>query len=206
MSIAQVKRRGFTLLEIMLAVAILGMMSLAIYRFVQTTMTALRIQAETSLADAQYSGFTNLLSSEWQSLTAGRGALLGEPFKFGDRSRDEITWIATAGPGLMTRYATGEYSVSMRLRPLSKGSEKMGIGLMRKPRSSAEFESETESWIALLPDVQSLQIRYFDPRLNTWVDKWTDTLTLPRLVKIILTRPNDGTPWESIIALSRTPL
>ncbi len=206
MSIAPVKQRGFTLLEIMLAVAILGMMSLAIYRFVQTTMIALRIQAESSLVDAQYSGFTNLLSSEWQSLTAGRGALLGEPFKFGDRSRDEITWVATAGPGLMTRYATGEYSVSMRLRPLSKGSEKMGIGLMRKPRSSAEFESETESWIPLLPDVQSLQIRYFDPRLNTWVDKWTDTLTLPRLVKIILTRPNDGTPWESIIALSRTPL
>ena len=30
---------------------------------------------------------------------------------------------------------------------------------------------------------QTLKIRYFDPRLNTWVDKWTDTVTLPRLVQ-----------------------
>ncbi len=206
MSIVQARRRAFTLLEIMLAVGILGMMSLAIYRFVQTSITALRIQTETSLIDAQYSGFANLLSSEWQSLTPGQGALLGEPFKFGDRPRDEVTWIATAGPGLLTRYAAGEYRVSMRLRPAQKGSEKMVVGVMRKPRSSAEFENETESWVPLLPDVQSMQIRYFDPRLNTWVDKWTDTLTLPRLVKVTLTRANESAPWENIIALARTPL
>ena len=40
-SIYKVRRRyrGFTLLEIMLAVAILGMMALAIFRFVQTNLT-----------------------------------------------------------------------------------------------------------------------------------------------------------------------
>ena len=32
-------RRGFTLLEIMFAVAILAMMSMAIYRFVQSNLT-----------------------------------------------------------------------------------------------------------------------------------------------------------------------
>jgi len=43
-SIHAVRRRyrGFTLLEIMLAVAILGMMAVAIFRFVQTNLTALR--------------------------------------------------------------------------------------------------------------------------------------------------------------------
>ena len=35
---------GFTLLEIMLAVAILGMMAIAIFRFVQTNLTAQRPQ------------------------------------------------------------------------------------------------------------------------------------------------------------------
>ena len=38
---------GFTLLEIMLAVGILGLMSLAIFRFVQANMTALRISSDT---------------------------------------------------------------------------------------------------------------------------------------------------------------
>src|SRR5215472_9985270 len=48
---AHSKARGFTLLEIMLAVAILGMMALAIFRFVQTNLTALRFSSETAAAD-----------------------------------------------------------------------------------------------------------------------------------------------------------
>ncbi|MDQ6862161.1 MAG: hypothetical protein M3032_13530, partial [Verrucomicrobiota bacterium] len=193
-------------LEIMLAVGILGMMSVAIYRFVQTNIIALRISADTTAIDAQYSGFANLLTAQWQNLTPGQGSLLGEPFKFNNRPRDEITWICGAGPGLLTRYADGEYHVSMRLRPVAKGSDKMEIGLSRKPLVAASFESEAESWVPHLPDVQSIEIRYFDPRLNTWVDKWTDTLTLPRLVKLTITRPNDNTPWQEIIPLGRTPL
>jgi len=120
MFIAQAKARAraaFTLLEIMLAVAILAMMSLAIYRFVQANLTALRISSEASVVDAQYAGFISLLTTEWADLPAGTGALLGEPLKLGDRPRDEITWVCGAGPGLLTRYAAGQYRVSMRLRP-----------------------------------------------------------------------------------------
>jgi len=196
---------AFTLLEIVLAVVILGMMSLAIYRFVQTNVTALRISSDVNAADAQYSGFQNLLNTQWQSLTPGAGALLGEPLKLNDRSRDEITWICSAGPGLLTRYAAGEYRVSMRLRPMSKGKDEMELGLLRSPADSLD-DLSAENWVPLLPGVQSLQLRYFDPRLNTWVDKWTDTVTLPRLVKVAIGRTNDSVPWEAVIALGRTPL
>ena len=200
-------RAGFTLLEIVLAVAILGMMSLAIYRFVQTNITALRVSSDVNREDAQYAGFANLVQAEWQSLPSGRGALLGEPLKLNDRSRDEITWTSSAGPGLLTRYAAGEYEVSMRLRPVTKASDRMELGFVRKAKADAAIgETEKESWIPLLPDVQTLEIRYFDPRLNTWIDKWTDTVTLPRLVKIDIGRSRNPIAWEAIIALGRTPL
>ncbi len=204
----KMERRGaFTLLEIVLAVAILAMMSVSIYRFVQTNVTALRISSEANAADAQFSGFQNLLAAQWQSLTPGAGALLGEPLKLGDRSRDEITWICGAGPGLLTRYAVGEYRVSMRLRPMSKGKDEMELGIMRSPADEPDNGgSGSENWVPLLPNVQSLQLRYFDPRLNTWVDKWTDTVTLPRLVKVAIGRANNAVPWEAVIALGRTPL
>lgn len=198
-------RAAFTLLEIVLAVAILAMMSLAIYRFVQTNVTALRVSSEVSASDAQYSAFANLLAAQWQSLSGGVGALLGEPLKLDDRSRDEITWICEAGPGLLTRYAAGEYRVSMRVRPMAKTRNEMEIGLVRRPADRPDDPS-TENFISLIPNVQSLQLRYFDPRLNTWVDKWTDTVTLPRLVKVAIGRTNSSVPWEAIIALGRTPL
>ncbi|HMJ07230.1 MAG TPA: prepilin-type N-terminal cleavage/methylation domain-containing protein [Chthoniobacterales bacterium] len=208
MFIAQAKRtrRGFTLLEIMLAVAILSMMSLAIYRFVQSNVTALRISSETNAIDAQYAGFVRLLSSEWTTLPGGNGALVGEPLKLNGRPRDEITWICSAGPGLLTRYAAGEYRVSLRLQPAAKGSDRLELGLLRKPYDVTQLTDGAETWVPLLGGVESLQIRYFDPRLNVWVDKWTDTITLPRLVKLDIGQPGNPTPWEAIIALARTPL
>lgn len=203
----KLKRRGaFTLLEIVLAVTILAMMALSIYRFVQTNVTALRISSEANAADAQYSGLENLLSAQWQSLAPGQGELVGEPLKLDERSRDEITWICSAGPGLLTRYASGEYRVSMRVRPMEKKKDEMEIGILRTPLSAGAEDSSAENWIPLLQHVQSLQLRYFDPRLNTWVDAWTDTVTLPRLVKVAIGRTNNSVPWEAIVALGRTPL
>ncbi len=206
---AQVNRRqrdALTLLEITLAVAILGMMSLAIYRFVSTNLTALRVSSENNVVDAQYSGFENLVRAEWQNLPPGQGALTGEPLKLNDRPRDEVTWTCSAGPGLMTRYAAGEYSVSLRMRPMGNESERMELGLVRKAKGDAEIGEERESWVPLLPDVQTVQIRYFDPRVNQWVDRWADTVALPRLVKLAIGRANDVVPWETVIALGRTPL
>ena len=196
------QQRAFTLLEIMFAVAILGMMSMTIYRFVQSNLISMRISSETSAIDSSYDGLRELLTAQWQSLPSGEGKLTGEPFKFENRPRDEITWVTGAGPGLLTRYARGEYSVTMRMRP-SKTKKQMDIGLTRK--ALTEEDGSGETWFPLLGNVQSMQIRYFDPRLNSWVDRWTDTVTLPRLVRLIFTRPN-GAPWDTIIALGRTPL
>jgi prepilin-type N-terminal cleavage/methylation domain-containing protein len=206
MSIATKRRRprGFTLLEITLATAILGLMSLAIYRFVQMNITVLRHSAATSADEARYSGLLELLTTQWQSLPTGMGAMAGEPYMFNQRPRDEIVWSCGAGPGLVTRYAGGEFTVRMRLRPMKEGGDKMQLGFLRRPRETAEGSDEGETWVPLIDDVRGLRIRYFDPRLNAWVERWTDSSSLPRLIEMILERPN-GPNWQAIVALGRTP-
>jgi|SRR5450432_1994156 len=202
------RRRGFTLLEIMIAVGILGLMSVAIYRFVATNIIAVRLSAELNADNVRYSNFNNLLNDQLQQLPPGQGTLAGEPYKFSNRSRDEMTWICSAGPGLLTRYASGDYSVTLRLRPIPK-SDFMELGVAR------EFIDETDagapsapnqSWVPLIENLRSMEIRYFDPRLNAWVDRWTDRGTLPHLVRITLERANASVPWEAIIPLRRSPL
>jgi prepilin-type N-terminal cleavage/methylation domain-containing protein len=202
---AEAKRageRGFTLLEITLAAAILGLMCLAIYRFVNTNITVLRISAEESADEARYSGLLDLLTAQWQDLPKGTGAMNGEPFKFNDRPRDEIVWLCGAGPGLLTRYAGGEFTVRMRLRPMPN-SDKMQLGFLRRPRETADGSDEGETWVPLMDNVRGMRIRYFDTRLNSWVERWTDTTTLPRLIEIILERPGRAN-WQAIVALGRT--
>ena len=205
MRVERNSRRAFTLLEITLAVAILGMMALAIYRFVSTNLIAVRISTELSQIDAGYAGLASLLTAQLQDLPPGQGMLAGEPFKFEGRSRDEMTWVCPAGPGLLTRYAVGEYSVTLRLRPMAKG-DRMELGIVRESQDDANPVEEKKAWIPLLDNLNSMEIRYFDPRLNAWVDRWTDRGTLPHLVRLTIARAGSAVPWEGVLPLRRTPL
>jgi hypothetical protein len=196
---------GFTLLEIMLAVGILGLMSLAIFRFVQANMTALRLSSDTAARDSQYDGLRDLLTSQWQSLSPTRARMIGEPFKLNDRERDVLTWICSAGPGLLTRYAPGEFIVALRLQPENEKSDRLDLGLLRKPKDASDIGERHETWVPLIKNVSSLQISYFNPALNTWIDRWSNTSQLPWLVKVTVGRADSPVPWEAIIPLKRTP-
>ena len=199
------RRRGFTLLEIIIAVAILATMALSIYRFVQSNLVAIRVSSDAIASDARYDGLREVLTTQWQSLPPGKGALLGDAYKLSDRPRDEIRWVCSAGPGLMTRYAAGDFVVRLRLQS-EKDSDRLDLGLLRKPKEDTALTDVHESWVALIDNVSSLQIRYFDSRLNVWGERWTDTGTLPRLVKVTVGRADSTIPWEAIIPLGRTPL
>ncbi len=198
---------GFTLLEIMLAVGILGLMSLAIFRFVQANMTALRLSSDTAARDSQYDGLRDLLTSEWQSLSPTRARMIGEPFKLNDRERDVITWICSAGPGLLTRYAPGEFIVALRLQPENEKSDRLDLGLLRKPKDASDIGERHETWVPLVKNVSSLQISYFNSNLgvNPWVDRWPNSPPLPALIKVTVGRVDSPVPWEAIIPLRRTP-
>ncbi len=208
MSTAQANksRTGFTLLEIMLAVAILSIMALAIYRFVQSNLVALRVSSEIATTDAAYDGLRDLLTEQWQNLPSGAGALSGDAVKVNDLSRDQITWTCGAGPGLLTRYAGNDYIVSMSLRPEPKNPDRLDLGFNRRPANDQAATDVHESWIPLLQNVEGLEIRYFDPRLNVWQERWTDNVALPRLVRLTVARKDSSIPWEAIIALGRTSL
>jgi prepilin-type N-terminal cleavage/methylation domain-containing protein len=202
---ARLHHRAFTLLEIMLAVAILGMMAVAIFRFVQTNLTALQFSSETAAADAHYDGLRDLLTTQWQSLSPLRAKMNGEPFKLNDRERDEIRWNCGAGPGLLTRYAPGEFTVVLRLQPANDKSDRLDLGILRKPQDDSDVAVGHETWVPLIKNVTSLEITYFDPNANTWSPRWPGGSRMPSLVKISVGRPDAADPWEAVIPLRRTP-
>jgi len=181
--------RGFTLMEIMLAVAILGMMSMAIFRFVQSNMIALQLSSDTAAGDAQYDGLRDLLTAEWQSLSPLRANMVGEPFKLDDRERDEIKWRSTAGPGLLTRYAPGDFTVVLRLQPENEKGSRLDLGFSRKAQEDSDTGEARETWVPLIK----------------WLPRWPLQGRLPLLVRITVGRTDSAVPWETIIPLRRTP-
>lgn len=203
------RQRGFTLLEIIMAVAILATMAIAIYRFVQSNIVAIRLSSDTIAAEARYDGLREVLTQQWQSLPPGRPGrtppLSGDPFKLSDRERDEVRWICSAGPGLMTRYASGDFVVALRMQASKKQSDRYDLGFLRKPEDDSSLTNANETWVPLIEDVRALQIQYYSPQSNQWVPKWTDNQNLPSLVKVTIDRSDAIVPWETIVPLTRRP-
>ena len=88
---------------------------------------------------------------------------------------------------------------------MAKG-DRLELGIVRASEDDENPVPENRAWIPLLSDLNSVEIRYFDPRLNAWVDRWTDRGTLPHLVRLTIDRAGSSVPWEAVLALRRTPL
>jgi hypothetical protein len=131
--------------------------------------------------------------------------MIGEPFKLNDRERDEIRWNCGAGPGLLTRYAPGEFTVVLRLQPAKDNGDQLDLGLLRKPQDDSDVAEGHETWVPLIKNVGSLEISYFDPNANTWLPRWPGGNRMPSLVKVSVGRPDAPDPWEAVIPLRRTP-
>ena len=95
-------------------------------------------------------------SRNGKSLAPGQGALTGEPAKLNDRSRDEIRWTCGAGPGVLTRYAPGDFMVFLRMQASRKRNGQYDLGLLRRPSGESEVVHENDTWVPLIEDIGSV--------------------------------------------------
>lgn len=183
---------GFTLLEVMLAAALMALVGVCAYRFVDTVLTAARISAERGQERALVTAFGGYLREQMLALPPSRaGAIAGEPHRFSGVSSDELCWIARPGSGLLTRHATGEWVVTLTAKQLEHGEYEMG---MRRQDIGKKRGAE---WLPLFRGVRGFEVRYFDKGRREWMEKWTDPQRRPALVRIKLWRdPNpDADEW-----------
>ena len=197
--------RAFTLLEVMVSVAVIGLIAVALNRFVGSQISALRVSEEVSQERQALAGVVHLLQEQLETLPpAGQAVISGQPHKFRGHSSDVFEWSAFAGSGLMTAAAQGEYRVSLELKPTAKTSSILELGLRRRPLNGNQKD---ETWVPLLSPVSALEIRYFNPLLNAKVDRWNDGSSLPALVYLSIQRRPDELPYEAVLGVpaSRIP-
>lgn len=196
----RVNRNAFTLLEVILAVAIMALVTLSIYRFLELNLRS--IQVSTDLATRQRA-IDSLLRSIQHQLNALppdlNGGLLGEAHVFGEKASDEISWITTAGNGLFTRNARGQFRATLTVQPI-KGSSLQELGLRRE---EPENSGGKPNWLPLLSGIEAFEVRYYDLRLKAWVEKWTDRNVRPQMVRIRLSRAGEADPYEAVLSLPK---
>ena len=196
----------------MIATLIIALLSFTLYRFVVANLNALRASTELSEERDSLQAVMRLLQSQLAEIPPRtQGALLGQAHKFKELPSDEMKWMCRAGEGLMTTAAAGEYRVTFTVQPVESQSAELELGLRREPvdadaRSDADFFTRGTginkySWLSLIRPVAALEIRYYDPRVNSWLDRWTDLVARPSLVRVRLWRTVDDDPVEQILSV-----
>ncbi len=211
-------KAGFTLIEMTLAVAILAIISVTVYRFtevaIRATDSSMRVSEEQTACD----GLRRLLGAQLAALPMNQtGTLIGvETNRKGGR-HDALQIVCPAGNAVLTPDAKGLYQVTLDLRETPRGSNHWALGMERNPWTDDDDDDDDDEgpklnaalqnkppeklpsdWVKLLDDVNALEIAYFDHRLNGWVDKWMDATNLPNLVRLRVTVAGNTVPYEFV--------
>jgi len=203
-------RPGFTLLEVMIATVIVGMLTFALHRFIATTLKALNLTTEISEERQEVDALTRVVQAQLNDLpVTGQGVLVGKANRFNNLSSDEMTWLCRAGQGVMTGAAPGEYRVTLTVQPTQDDKKVLELGLRREV-ATAESKTEIDfftrgsgtakyNWLPLIRPVAELEIRYWDPRTRSMINQWNDLNSRPTIVQLKLRKHPDEPPYEVIL-------
>jgi hypothetical protein len=116
---------------------------------------------------------------------------------YGMAPADELQWISRPGMALLTSAAPDdEYALTLTIQPTTATSKQQDIGIRR--RLSSEPDNAYE-WIPLLSNVVALEFRYYHPDLGAWMERWEDSTTRPKLVRMKVWRNASDDPFEVVL-------
>jgi type II secretion system protein J len=194
------RRRGFTLIEIMMAMAIFGLVLAAIYASwtliiksaqlgleasarIQRERIALRTIEEalgcvrSFQADAQHYGFV---------AENGDGGML--------------SFVAQLPESFPRGGRFGDFDVRRVSFSLESGGEAQSQLVLRQNPILMEMDQdERDHPLVLAKGVDKLEFEFWDDRKKDWVDDWTATNQLPKMIKLTLgfVRQNPREPTTS---------
>ncbi len=203
-------RAGFTLLEVIIATAIIALLTMSLYGFITTTLQA--IEGTTVLTEERRSlvAVTELIGAQLNELPPRKnGVLLGKQLKIKGVSTDELTWLCREGQGVMTGAAPGEYRVTFTAQESEQDRSILELGLRRElvtpdEKSDVDFFQRggaggKYNWLPLYRPVAGVEMRYWDPRLNSPVAQWNDPNARPAFVHLKIWKTAEDLPFEVVL-------
>lgn len=197
------RRRAFTLLEIMLSVAILSLVALALYQFVSSTLASASVAYNAGSLQSDLAGFNRVFQAQAANLPArlpsGVQLITGKSVRKGVGAADSVMWISPPGNGVFARRADGFIFATLELGQAKDGSRLvLSRSLMQ---SDPNTPPKPLPDVPLIANVSSLEIAYYDARINSWVDNWNDAAALPDLIRFRMKFSTGAPDYETVIRL-----
>ncbi len=195
------KRGGFLLIELVLALAVLVLVSLGVYKIIQATLESASEIRRNHRTTQEIQGMIELTRRAMRNLP-GNAEITNRTTADGGRYFPELVLDKAPAAFALGPAALHYGPQVLAIRPQIGGL--FQFVLIFEPELSATGEpvDDTPSRsLRLLGDVRSLEWRFFDPRTSRWVEKWEETTARPRLVRMLLGIAGHENPFVATFAL-----
>ncbi len=191
---ARWKCRAFTLVEAMLAVAILSLVVAAIYSSWTAILRASKVGLEAA-AQAQRSRIA--LQTLEEALTMAQLSVVNaEYYGFVAQGGEEalLSFVARLPPSFPRSGRFGDLSVRRVIFRVEPGPDNDRVLTLRQHPLVRDLDEDEENHpLILARQVRSLELAFWDLRAGDWVEEWTLTNQLPPLVRVTLRMDPPGT-------------
>ena len=180
-------RRGFTLIEILMALAIFSLVMTAIY---STWMAIIRGSQAGLKATAEVQRERMAMHTMEQALTTARSFQLEVEhygFMVENGNDAKISFVARLPKAFPRGGRFGDFDVRRVEFAVERGPESERQLVVRQCPIFMDYDQdELQHPLVLARNVKDLVFDLWDSRANDWTDNWPRTNELPRMVKVTL--------------------
>jgi prepilin-type N-terminal cleavage/methylation domain-containing protein len=185
------RRAGFTMLEVLVAVAILATAAIMTWGIFSAAMTAWR-KGDAILAEMRHGDFVmeqlvaGLRSAAFFDEESGLYGFHLEDREGADYPADRISWVKS-GTAFMppdSPLSHGLHRIEFTAERTAEGET--AVAVRAYPHLAEEDDrEEVDPWFPSA-QVKGIDCRVYDPEDETWEDEWEDTNNVPGLLEIAL--------------------
>ncbi len=184
-------RRGFTLLEVLLALSLLALLGVMVFGGF-TSLVRATTEGEMALESLHQAEavleplVASLRSAAYFDSNPGLYAFKHEPGT-GDPPDDLVSWVSGTMAFLPPNYPTRQ-GLNRLILSIEEIDGVRGLAVSAYPHRldpDSEEAANVQPWL-VSTRVQGLQLRYWDPTTHAWEDTWERRNQLPTCVEIRL--------------------
>lgn len=182
------KSPAFTLVEVLIAIGLLGMVVAAIYSSWTAILRASKV-AQNASAAAQRERMAIQVMEDALNATC-MFAANGRWYAFVAENGDDalLSFVAHLPKSFPRAGKFGDLDIRQVTFSLEPGSDyQKQLVLRQNPLLMEVDRDEEEAPLVLARYVKELKLEFWDAKQNDWVDEWNDTNQIPKIVMISLT-------------------
>jgi type II secretion system protein J len=199
---ARATTRGFTIIEIMTAMVIFGMVVAAIFATWSSVSNG-AVSANRATARAQRSRVA--LRTMEEALGSTRSFVADIQYYTFDAengSEPYLSFVAMLSPSFPRSGRFGEFNVRRVTFSVEQGQNyQKRLVLRQTPVLRDMDEDEQSTPVVLATDVKKFEMAFWDKQKADWLDEWTQTNQLPQMVRFTLQLSGEQGEMTRIVSL-----